>query len=712
MAYDIGPKIGIDGEAEYRQKIKNINEGLKTLGSEMKVVTSSFLGQEKSMESLSAENEVLTKQSDALKDKLAEQNKMLEAAKESYAADSDEVLKWQRAVNNTTAELNKTNAQIEQNAKSMDELGSETEDTGKQMDDASGSASRFGDNLKANLASEAIVAGVKALANAVKETVKALAGAVTESAYWADDLNTMAKTTGISTEQLQKYQFAAEQVDVSVDTIAGSMAKLTKNMSTARGGTGAAAEAFAQLGITITDTNGELRSNDDVFQETIAALGKIENETERDAAAMAIFGKSAQDLNPLILGGAETLQELGKQAEEAGLILGQDSLDQLNLVSDALDTFKATSGAAGKLFMVGFAQPISDAINTLTGYVQRLTSAFSTGGFSGLAAEASAVLDEILTGVNAMLPEIFTKGTELLLNLVQGMVERLPDLLDLAGQLVITLATGIGNALPELVPAAVDAVITLADNLVDNIDLMVDSAITLITGLADGIISALPVLLEKAPTIIIKLVTAIAENIPKLLQSAAEIIGQLVIGIINSLPEIGRAAGEIIAALGAGLAELWANLIEVGGNIVMGVWEGIKNMGEWLKEKVMGFFTSIVDGVKSVLGIASPSKVFAEIGKYSAEGIRVGWDKTLPGVRADMLSSIGNITDGMAASMPVISGSIGAAGASVYSSGMVGSMGDVVINLTSMLDGQVLARNQYRYNAAEITRHGPSLVTG
>lgn len=166
----------------------------------------------------------------------------------------------------------------------------------------------------------------------------------------ADDINTLAKVTGLSTEMIQKFSYASDIIDVDLNTLTKSMAKLTKNMETAKKGTGDVSSAFKKLGVSITDNKGALRNNQDVFNDVIKALGKIENETQRDAYAMQIFGKSAQDLNPLILGGADALEELGKEAEDAGLILSQDTLDAANEFNDSIDKLKAkTLGSFSKV---------------------------------------------------------------------------------------------------------------------------------------------------------------------------------------------------------------------------------------------------------------------------------------------------------------------------------------------------------------------------
>ena len=290
MSTDIGPKIGIQGEAEFRKQLNNINTGIKTLGSEMKVVTSEFLNNENSVEALTAKNDVLGRTVTSLNERLELQKKMLAESAAQYGEADERTMKWQQTVNNTQAEINKYNAEIEKNSQAIDELGNETDDTVAAVEELGEKGVTSGDLLKANLASELIVAGVKALANAIREGVKALGEMITNAAYAADDLNTMAKTTGLSTAELQKFQYASDLIDVSVDTLTGSMTKLTSNMYSARDGSGEAAEAFAALGIEVTDGNGELRDRNEVFNEAIKALGNMTNETERDATAMKIFG--------------------------------------------------------------------------------------------------------------------------------------------------------------------------------------------------------------------------------------------------------------------------------------------------------------------------------------------------------------------------------------------------------------------------------------
>lgn len=347
MSYQIGPKIGIEGENEYRQALRDINTGIKTLGTEMQAVTSAFYGQEKSIRSLTAENDVLERTIYSLEEKLNLQKKMLQEAANAYGEASEKTQAWQQKVNLTTAELNKAKVKLAENEKAMQGLSEET-------DEAAKSTSVFSDVLKADLLSEAIKTGIKAVASGIREIGQALADTVKDSAEYADNILTLSTNTGIAAETLQEYQYMAELTDTSLETITGSMAKLTRSMQSARSGTNSASAAFAALGVSVTDKlTGQLRDNEEVFGDVLDALGKMQNETQRDAYAMDIFGKSAQDLNSLIAVGKEGIAAFAKEAHDMGYVLDEETLASLGAVDDALvrlDNFmtmiKNTIGAA------------------------------------------------------------------------------------------------------------------------------------------------------------------------------------------------------------------------------------------------------------------------------------------------------------------------------------------------------------------------------
>ena len=209
-----------------------------------------------------------------------------------------------------------------------------------------------------------------------------------------------------------------------------------------------------------------------------------------------------------------------------------------------------------------------------------------------------------------------------------------------------------------------EAVLTLVEGLIDNIDLLIDGAIALVVGLADGIIAALPILIEKAPEIVQKLVTAIIDNVPKLV-AAGEIIIKLASGIIENLPKLlesaGRIIGELVIGIGRFMYRIWkaagdivgkiwdkitdTDWLELGRNIVKGIWNGISGFLGWIKIKISGWVGDVLDFIKGLFGINSPSKVMAdEIGKWLPPGIVVGMDKAMPAALRDIKATAGEIT--------------------------------------------------------------------
>ena len=230
----------------------------------------------------------------------------------------------------------------------------------------------------------------------------ALAGLTVKAGQTADDLNTMSKVTGISTTELQKYKYSADLLDVSVETIAKSQTKMKKSMYSAQQGSKTMADAFAKLGVSIEDSNGNLRSQDEVFTESIKALGQMSNETERDALAMQIFGKSASELNPLIEDNGETFERVAQIFANNGLeVVDQETIDNANRFQDALDTLKATGMATLSTIgmqLAGYLAPamekISEVLGKVMGWLSQLDPQVLT--IIGIIAGVIAVLSPLL----------------------------------------------------------------------------------------------------------------------------------------------------------------------------------------------------------------------------------------------------------------------------------------------------------------------------
>lgn len=245
--------------------------------------------------------------------------------------------------------------------------------------------------------------GISTAAAALAASIGAL---TVKSGQWADDINTMSKVYSIGTADLQKYAAAADLVDVSVETIAKSHVKLEKQMLTASKGTGVSAEAFEALGVSITNADGSLRDGDAVWQDTIAALGQMENETERDALAMQLMGRSAAELNPLIEDGGETYKQVAETMQKYGLdFIDQETLDQANAFNDSLDTIKAIGLVAFQQLGTQLAAYLAPAMEKVVEVVGRLAE-----WFSQLSPRTQAIIAAIAAVVAVVAPLLIGLG--------------------------------------------------------------------------------------------------------------------------------------------------------------------------------------------------------------------------------------------------------------------------------------------------------------
>jgi phage-related protein len=515
---------------------------------------------------------------------------------------------------------------------------------------------------------------------------KALVDMTVEAAAYADEMLTQSTVTGMSVESLQAYSYAADLVDVSMETLTGSMAKQVKSMSNARDGSAKFADAYAKLGISVADSSGQLRDSETVYWETIDALGKISNETERDALAMQIFGKSAQELNPLIAQGSAGIAALTEEAKRMGAVLSEESIGKLGAFDDSVQRLKQGSEAAqrvmGTVLLPQLQTLADDGVSLLGDFTSGLVEAGddfdkisevignTVGGLVDMIMEnlpriiqvgmdivmaivssivenlptivdcASSIVMTLLQGLIEALPAITEGALQLVLTLVQGIIDNLPAIIEAAIQMIVTLALGIAEALPELIPSIVEAILLIVQVLLDNMDKILEAAFAIIKGLAEGLLNALPELIAALPQIITSIINFITNNLPAIISMGIQLTVQLAAGLIKAIPQLVDSLPQIISALVLGLGKAVGAVFEIGKNIVTGLWDGIKSMGTWISDKVSGFFSGIVDGAKDLLGIHSPSTVFAGIGENMGAGIGIGFDQIMTKVSRDMQTSI------------------------------------------------------------------------
>ena len=406
-----GAKVVLDGENEYKQALTSLNDGNRVLASEMKKLQAEYKGNSDSVEFLTKKGDLLNRQLLDQKEKVDVMRQALEHAAKKYGEGSAEAMKWQTELNNAEAAQYNLQHAIEENNQAIENQGNVWGKVGGIMEDLAGKMGiKIPDGAKKALSGmEGMSAGTVAAMTAAVTAVAALVKAVTElhemtiqTAADVDELVTNSMTTGIATKTLQEMKYAEELIDVSVDTISGSLTRLTRNMADANSGSEEMAAKFAALGVSITDaTTGQLRPAEDVFYELIDALGNIQNQTERDAAAMDILGKSAQELNPLILQGSGALKDLAAEAEAAGYVLDESQIKKLAEVDDSYQRVQLTMEALRKQMSADFAPASKEAMDLFSNLVTKAGAALERSGLiTNLASIISSLVDILETGAD------------------------------------------------------------------------------------------------------------------------------------------------------------------------------------------------------------------------------------------------------------------------------------------------------------------------
>ena len=378
----------MEGEKEqkYRKNIERLSASMDVLDAEMRKVSAKYADNAESAELSAAKTDLLTQKISLQYDKIDNLKAGLEEAAENYGSNAVETLRWEKELNNAEAELYKLNGQLKNNTEQIEDTTTATEDAGQSMgnlgDVVNGLTSKLGiklpDSMKSSMnamgsldaQSLELAGGFAAVAAAIIKVEKAMISMTKESAAFADNIITLSMQTGQSTQQLQEFAYASELIDVSVDTLQGSLTKLTNNMQDTMNGTGNAKASFEALGVSVTNADGSMRSANDVFYETIDALGQVKNETERDAMSMDIFGRSAQDLNPLIIQGSKTLKAYADEAHNVGYVLDDEALSALGAVDDAYQRLQKTQEGVKNQLAVEFAPYLEEFYGDVTSMVK------------------------------------------------------------------------------------------------------------------------------------------------------------------------------------------------------------------------------------------------------------------------------------------------------------------------------------------------------
>ena len=472
--------------------------------------------------------------------------------------------------------------------------------------------------------------------------------------------------------------------------------------------TGVLADALNWAGISEDEFNEKLAActseseRNQLIMETLSG-------TYSDAASA--FYKNNKELVASRDAQTTMLRTMSKLADTVQNVKNGLVSDFLPAISDTVDAFNDVING-----VEGSDKALSDAIsNLVTVAVQKLPEFLSFG---------ANIITSILSGIIQSIPTLVAQIPTIVMSIVDALSQMLPQLAESGKEMLSMLADGLKNGIPLMLEALPDVIMSFLDYITENLPDILDMGIEVITSLAQGIIDGIPKLLEKLPDLITSFVQFVTDNLPKIVEAGITIAINLASGIIKAIPDIVKRLPEIIAAIAQGIVDLAESIIEIGEDIVGYIIDGIIsltqdiiNMGEdineWIIEGInntIGEFFGIgedmvrgiwngfksaaqtflipgasstagilSDAVKKKLGIHSPSRVFAEIGGYMAEGLGVGWDETFPSIQK-------SITNGM---------DFGTASVDFASSGLgVSSAG--IIN--SMVSGAKQGNSQYTFN--------------
>lgn len=537
MATNIGPKIGIDGEKQFRSELNSIGQQLRTLNTEMKAVTTAFDANESSQKRLATQSDVLTRQLSLQEQQVTEIQKALDYAKANYAENSNEVQRWQQALNNATADLNRTKAGIEA-------VNNEMKNTSV--------VSQFGSALKSGLAvaAKAAAAATAAAAGAVIALTKSAVENYGEYEQLVGGVETLFKDSAGTVEEYAKnaYQTAGLSANEYMETVTSFSASLLQSMG--------------------NDTEAAAKKADRAITDMSDNANKMGTDMQSIQNAYQGFAKQNYTmLDNLKLGYGGTKEEMQRLIDDANAL----NAAQGNYTNYTIESYA----------------DIVDAIHTVQ----------TEMGITGTTAkEASTTIEGSIGAMKAAYA-----------NFVTGLGNDNADISELSSQLIQSVGTVAENVLP--------VVETVLKNIAEAVQ---RDGPEMIEKFVSYAIEKLPEVISLGLQMVISLVKGIAQNIPQLVTSVLNMMATIVQTIWDSLPDI----------------------IDVGKNIVRGLWEGIKSMASWIGDKVSGFVSGLVSGVKGVLGIHSPSRVFAGIGQNMALGLGQGFEQQMQSVTAGIQDAI------------------------------------------------------------------------
>lgn len=611
MAYDIGPKVGIEGWAEFKSAVDKINENVKTLGTEMKAVTSAYDKNDQSAEKLTAQNEVLNKQIDAQKEKLAKLKEGLAAATDEFGEGDTRTLKWQASVNNATAALNKMERQLAGNTQALENMDSslgksQLEDSIKGIDqtlktlgtEMAAVTSEYDSNTKSSKAlkaqSEVLNKQITAQREKLDKLKEGLAAASKE--FGETDARTLEWQASVNTAtaELNGMEHQLKGLGKEAEGTGGKLSAMTVAMGTLiSAGVEAAVSAVGEL-------VSSLLNLDSATEEYRAAQGKLQTAYEAagyssDSAQTAyrefykILGDTdtAVEASQLLAKLADNEQDLTKWTQIAAGVSGTfgDSLPIEGLIESANETAKVgqiTGSLADALNWAGISEDEFNAklaectdesarnrliMSTLSGTYDEASAAFYRNNEAIVAArDAQASLDESLGRV---------------------------------GEAVANIKTSVQADFMPSITQMLDGIAALASGDESGVDQLTQG----ITEFADTLAEKAPQAAEAAGQLMGALLEAISASLPSLLEAGGTVLGEIVSGILAGLPDMGAAGLELVTTLVQGISDSLPELIPAGMDAVLQLVETLTNpdsLGKFI-DAALSLITSLAEGLIKAL---------------------------------------------------------------------------------------------------------------
>ena len=631
---------------EFRGETTKLSKALNKIKDETKGVDTSLKDVNKALKFNPGNLELLGQKQIELKRKIEQTKEKLEAFKEAQRSldasgvdkTSSEYMEVRRNIIQAESQAKYFNAELKKTEAAISPLGK----LGSQFQDVGGKITAAGHAL----------APLSKLGAAVAGGLGALA---VKAGRAADDLNTLSKTSGINTQQLQLYAASANLVDVSVEDMAKSQTKLKRNMLSASQGTGDAARAFDMLGVNVKGADGHLRNQDEVFQEVIQKLGTMSNETERDALAMQIFGKSATALNPMIEDMGKTYKLVTDTMKKNKIkFVDQETLDQANAFNDQIDIMKfiATTafqqiGSKLAAYLVPAITKVQEVFSHFMGIISNLsgrTLAIITGIGGGFAVIAPTLL--IVGGLITKMGIAFSGLSKIMPGLgaglkgVFGFLKANPIILIISAIAALALILSKTGLSVEELSGKINGFIT---SIVGKLPGIVNGIVALLPRVLDAILKMLPVIIDAAVTLFTAIVNALPQIIPQLIQGFVTLINGLVSAMPTLIPILVNGAVTLFQAIVNALPQIIPLVIQGFTSLVTTL---IDAMPTLIPVLIQGAITLFIEIVKAIPVVA---KALIAALPQIIDAFKTGLANLLPaiwtGIKNTMVSIFGSIVN-------------------------------------------------------------------